>query len=271
MDLSVFSLEGRIAIVTGAASIRGIGRATALALAKAGADVVVADINLSGGDYDLEGTAAEIVKLGRRSRAIKTDIADETQVIDLINQTVREFHGLDIMVNNAAVGALYPTPDISRDIWDKMMNINMRGCHNCCLAASKVMKERGKGAIINIGSVSGLKYTANQYAYGLSKAGIRFITHWLGKDLVQHNIRVNGIAPGMVDTDINRHDLAGIVKEDHTGKAKMEQRSGLPPFFPPFGRICQPADVANVALFLASDAAAYIAGQVIVVDGGMSN
>jgi NAD(P)-dependent dehydrogenase (short-subunit alcohol dehydrogenase family) len=269
LDLSLFSLEGRVAIVTGAAGVRGIGRATALALAGAGADVVVADINLNGADFDLEGTAAEVRKLGRRSIAVRVDISDENSVNSLMNKAVQEFGKIDIQVNNAAVGAMMPTPDIPREQWDKMMNINVRGCHNCCLAAGKVMMQQKKGAIVNISSISGIKYTPNQYAYGVSKAGIRYITTWLGRELVQHGIRVNCIAPGMVETDINDHDIAQVIKFERS--AMKAPPPNIPGFRPPFGRICQPADIANVALFLVSDASGYVSGQTIVVDGGTSN
>jgi NAD(P)-dependent dehydrogenase (short-subunit alcohol dehydrogenase family) len=269
LDLSLFSLEGRAAIVTGAAGIRGIGRSTAVALARAGADVVVADINLTGGDFDLEGTAAEVRKQGRKSVAARVDISDENSVNSLMNKAVQEFGKIDIVINNAAVGAMLLTPETPPEQWDKMMNINVRGCHNCCLAASKVMMQQKQGAIVNISSISGIRYTPNQYAYGISKSGIRFITTWLGRELVQYGIRVNGIAPGMVETDMNNHDIAQVIKFERSAMKKPP--AGMPGFHPPFGRICQPSDIANVALFLVSDASGYISGQTIVVDGGVSN
>jgi NAD(P)-dependent dehydrogenase (short-subunit alcohol dehydrogenase family) len=273
MDLGSFSLNGKTAIVTGAASAKGIGRAIALKLAGAGADVAVCDVNVEGQDFNLAGTAEEIRKLGRRSLALKTDISDEKDVDSLIEKVVREFGTVDIMVNNAGVGAMLPTIEINRAQWDKMMDINVRGCHFCCLAVSRVMKEKKRGSIINISSISGIKYAPNQYVYGISKAGNRFITTWLARDFIPYNIRVNGIAPGMVETEINAHDIARQIRFDHTGKAA----AGRPPTSGRFagvtfpqGRVCQPEDIANVALFLASDASAYVSGQVIVVDGGVS-
>jgi NAD(P)-dependent dehydrogenase (short-subunit alcohol dehydrogenase family) len=265
--VNAFLLKGKKAVVTGAASIKGIGRAIALTLAEAGADVVVADVHLMGNDYDLKGTADAISKIGRRSLALKVDISDEKDVNKLIDKTVDEFGTIDIMVNNAGVGAMMESPEINRAYWDKMMEVNVRGCHFCCLTAGRIMKEKQKGSIINIGSISGIKYTKNQYVYGISKAANRFITTALAKDFLPYNIRVNCIAPGMVETEINAHDLARQVTLDQSGKTgnKMS-RGGM---FPQ-GRICQPQDIANVALFLASDASAYVSGQIIVVDGGVS-
>jgi NAD(P)-dependent dehydrogenase (short-subunit alcohol dehydrogenase family) len=263
-----FSLEGKTAIVTGAAGAKGIGRAIALTLAQAGADVVVADVHTEGQDFNLAGTAEDIRKLGRRSLAVKTDISSEKDVDNLINQTVGEFGTLDIMVNNAGVGAMLRTPEIDRAYWDKMMDINVRGCHFCCLAAGKIMKEKKQGSIINISSISGIKYSPNQYAYGVSKAANRFISLWLARDFIPYNVRVNCIAPGMVQTDINAHDLAQQIKFDQSGKTGAPRSFSGAGF--PQGRVCQPQDIANVALFLASDASVYISGQVIVVDGGVS-
>jgi NAD(P)-dependent dehydrogenase (short-subunit alcohol dehydrogenase family) len=262
-----FSLEGKTAIVTGAASAKGIGRAVALTLAGAGANVVVADVNLEGQDFDLEGTAEAVRQLVRRSLALKVDISHENEVDNLIGKTVGEFGAVDIMVNNAGVGAMLPSVEIDRAHWDKMMDVNVRGCHFCCVAAGRIMKEKKRGSIINITSISGIKCSPNQYVYGISKAANRFLTTWLAKDLIPYNIRVNGIAPGMVETQINAHDIAQQIKFDHSGgPAKRPLSGGV---FPQ-GRVCQPQDIANVVLFLASDASVYISGQVIVVDGGVS-
>jgi 3-oxoacyl-[acyl-carrier protein] reductase len=268
---SIFSLEGRTALVTGAAGARGIGRATALALARAGADVVVADIHLRGDDFDLEGSADLVRQCGRRALGLPVDIADRQSVDDLFQKAVAEFGGLDILVNNAALGAMAAYSEVTREQWDRTMETNLRGCHNCCQAASKIMIGQKRGNIINISSTSGFRYTPNQYAYGVSKAGILQITRWLSKELVAHHIRVNCVAPGMVETDINQHDIAGKIKTAFPRPpGAAGGPSGPPGLVLPFGRICQPEDIANAVLFLACDASAYISGQVIVVDGGMS-
>jgi NAD(P)-dependent dehydrogenase (short-subunit alcohol dehydrogenase family) len=262
--MSNFMLENRVAIVTGAASVRGIGRATALTLAKAGADVAVCDVNVAGQDFDLEGTAAEIRRVGRRSLAVKVDITHENEVNTFVRNVAREFGRLDIMVNNAAVEAVTPDVDVPQELWDKVMSVNTRGCHNGCIAASKIMKEQRQGSIININSICGLKWAPLYYAYGISKAGIRQITTFLGKELSKYNVRVNGIAPGGIDTDMNNHDIGGSgIKLDHSCK-------GIDKKTLPMGRVGQTSDIAGVVLFLASDLSGYVTGQTIVVDGGGS-
>jgi 3-oxoacyl-[acyl-carrier protein] reductase len=270
MENSPFSLEGKKAIVTGAASARGIGRAAALALAQAGADVVVADINLNGADFNLEATADLVRACGRRSLALQVDISRPESVSNLFQKTLAEFGALDILVNNAAVGAMQPYLEVTPDRLDRMLDVNVGGCHNCCQAAARIMIEQKSGSIVNISSTSGFRYTPNQYAYGITKAGIIQITKWLSKELVKHNIRVNCVAPGMVETDINQHDLEGKIKTHFPGKSGAPGGAFPPGFVPPFGRVCQPADVANIILFLSSPASGYVTGQTIVVDGGMS-
>ncbi len=265
MVSSSFTLEGKVAIVTGAAGTRGIGRAIALTLAGAGADVAVCDVNLSGQDYDMEGTVEAVRKLGRRCLSGKVDISNESELEAFVKRVVREFGALDIMVNNAGVGALTPSIEVDFTLWNKVMTINARGCHNGCIAASRVMKERGGGSIINISSTSGIKALRSQYVYGVSKAAIIQITRWLGFDLGQYNIRVNSIAPGGVATDINSHDISGFnIKLDHSAKPAENKPGGQP------RKIAQPDDIAGVALFLASDLSRYVTGQTIIVDAGSS-
>jgi NAD(P)-dependent dehydrogenase (short-subunit alcohol dehydrogenase family) len=263
MTNSKFSLEGKIAVVTGAAGARGIGRATALMLAEAGADVAVCDVNVSGRDFDLEGTAEAVRKIGRRSLTGRVDIADEAGVNDFLQKVAQEFGTLDIMVNNAAVGALTPSYEVNEDLWNKVLHTNMRGCHNCCTAAARIMKAKGRGSIINISSISGLRWLPSQYVYGVSKAGIIQITRWLGRELAASNVRVNSIAPGGVATDINSHDIGGFNRKPESSAGPAEKpKTAL--------KFAQPEDIASVALFLASDASGFITGQTLIVDGGSS-
>jgi 3-oxoacyl-[acyl-carrier protein] reductase len=275
MGLGDFSLEGKTAVVTGAASTRGIGRAIALALAGAGADVAICDINTEGQDYDLAGTAAEIRKLGRRSLAVKVDISDEKDVEDFIEKTVAEFGTVDIMVNNAAVGAVVSYQDVTRAQWEKLLYTNIVGCHNCCLAASRVMVAKKHGSIINISSTTGTGAAPTFYAYGVSKAGINQVTITLARELARHNVRVNAVAPGGIDTDISSHDIVNPVpaseRYKHSAGMMKEQGppSGMAGFSMGLGRIGKPEDIANTVLFLASEASSYITGQVLIVAGGM--
>jgi NAD(P)-dependent dehydrogenase (short-subunit alcohol dehydrogenase family) len=267
MDLSIFSLENRVAIVTGAASTKGVGRAAAIALAKAGADVVVCDVNLTGDDYDLEATAAEVRKQGRRSLALKVDITSEADVKTLVERTALTFGTIDILVNNAAIDTYLPWTDDNKDLWDKMMAVNVRGCHNCCKAVSKIMMEKKKGAIVNVNTITASKWAPHLYLYSISKAANRFITQYLARELAPFNIRVNGIAPGNIDTAMGDHSIGeNSLHVDHSMKSY-----GIDPAKTlPIGRICKPEDVANTILLLVTDAAGYIIGNMIQIDGGTS-
>jgi 3-oxoacyl-[acyl-carrier protein] reductase len=271
MGLDDFSLEGKIAVVTGAAGTRGIGRAIALALTGAGADIAVGDITTEGQDFDLAGTAAEIRKLGRRSLALKVDISSEKDVDSFIEKVVAEFGTIDIMVNNAAVGAVVSYQDVTRAQWENLLHTNIIGCHNCCLAASRVMIAKKRGSIINISSTTGMVAAPIFYAYGVSKAGLNQITVMLARELARYNIRVNAVAPGAVETDISAHDIVNPIPASERFKPLQgTPGQGSPSAFSSgMGRIGKPADVANTVLFLAADASSYMTGQVLVVAGGM--
>jgi 3-oxoacyl-[acyl-carrier protein] reductase len=263
MSIQSFQLEGRVAIVTGAGGTRGMGRAIALTLADAGANVAVCDLNVKGEDFDLDGTAEEIRKLGRRSLSVQTDITDKISVDNLFKMVLRELGTVDILVNNAGVFGSRPFLEDNSNQWEKVMNVNLKGCYLCSQAASKIMVERKKGNIINIASISGMRAVPGQFVYGISKAGIIQLTRWLGQELGPHNIRVNAVAPGLIATNLTQHVLEGTPafdeKEFHKGFAART----------PLGRVGSPEDIANVVLFLASDAAGFVTGQTIVVDGGV--
>ena len=271
MGVPSLSLEGRVAIVTGAAGLRGMGRATALTFADAGADVAVCDLNVKGETYDLEGTAEEIRKLGRRSLAIQTDVTKESDVTSLVEKVVQEFGTIDILANVAGVSAHETLMDMTRDLWDKAMDVNLRSVLICCQAAGKIMIERKRGSIINWTSIGGM-LIGSASAYGIAKAGLMVLTGWVARELAPYNIRVNAIAPGGVATDFGRHRIGRPPWEVSPGRqARPEgteqgrpQQSGAP-----LGRSGEPGDIADVALFLASDASRYITGQTIVVDGGV--
>jgi NAD(P)-dependent dehydrogenase (short-subunit alcohol dehydrogenase family) len=266
MSIPSLSLEGRVAIVTGAGGKRGIGRATALTFAEAGADVAVCDINVTGETFDLEGTAEEIRKLGRRSLAVKADLSKDDDVDNLVARTVKEFGTIDLLANVAGMSIHVPFMETTREIYDKAMDANLRSQFICCQKVGKVMIEHKRGNIINWISLSAYK-TGRAFVYGMAKIGATALTAWVAKELAEHNIRVNGIAPGLVRTDLGPHGIHTVhfrpPSEDKQAHPMDAMGKNLP-----LGRICEPQEIADVALFLASDASRMITGQIIIVDGG---
>ena len=262
----MFSLEGKIAVVTGAAGIRGIGRASALTLAKAGADIAVCDLNTDGDDFNLEGTAEEVRRLGRRSIASRVDVSHENEVNDFVAKVVRELGTVDILVNNAGIAASESFPEDSDDRWDKIMGVNLKGNYWFTRAAGKIMIDRKKGAIVNIASAAGMRHVPGQFIYGISKAGIIQMTRWLGRELGRYNIRVNAVAPGATVTDMKRHFLDSTMT---ISREEMDRQMDKVSERIPLGRRGSPQDVANAVLFFASEASGYITGQTLLVDGGL--
>jgi NAD(P)-dependent dehydrogenase (short-subunit alcohol dehydrogenase family) len=246
-------LTSKTAVVTGGR--RGIGRAIALALAGAGADIVIADVVAD--DGQLEGVAAEIKALGRQCLAVRADISSRDDVEAMVRRALEKFKKMDILVNCAGVWipgqTLIETPE---ENWDKVIDTNLKGTYFCCREAGKAMVRQNGGNIINISSQVGLNPGAGGGAYSISKAGIIMLTRQLALELGANNIRVNALAPGIVKTDLNR----GV-----WGDPEAERRLSLEV---PLGRLEEPEDVARAALFLASDDSGYITGAVIPVDGG---
>ncbi|MFC2015050.1 SDR family NAD(P)-dependent oxidoreductase [Chloroflexota bacterium] len=252
MGISEFSLEGKTAIVTGGK--RGIGRAIALAIAESGADVVIC--SRTSKDGELETVAGEIQKLGRRSLALQADISRKADVNNLVQRTIDEFDKIDILVNNAAIYKQAPFLELSEEEWDETININLKGYYFCCQAAGKRMVKQGKGNIINLASTSAVKATIDDGVYSISKAGVVMLTKILALELASHNIRVNAIAPGWVNTIMTE---PWFNDPDFLKQAVAET---------PLGRIADPDDMSGAALFLASDASSHMTGQTITVDGG---
>lgn len=250
--LNLFRLTDRTAIVTGAG--RGIGKAIALALAEAGADVVVTARTVA----EIEATAAEIRVTGRKSLAIPADVRESNQVANLIDRTVSEFGHLDIMVNGAGGTFYSPALELSEKGWDAIIRENLKSAFLCCRAAGQVMAKQKTGCIINISSISGLGPYPSGAHYGASKAAIVSLTQTLAMELAPYNIRVNAIAPATVITE----GVAQIFKEH---PEIMEQRIRLVPL----KRLGYPQDVAAAAVYLASDAASYITGEVLMLRGGL--
>lgn len=236
-------------------SRRGIGRSIALALAGAGADLVVCDLITK--DGKLNEVAEEIKRLGNNSLALKVDVARRVEVERMVQRTVSRFGRIDILVNCAGVWIAGQTLlQCNEDDWDKVINVNLKGTYLCCHAVGKIMVKQKTGNIINLSSQVGLNASPGLGAYAISKAGIIMLTKQLALELGNHNIRVNALAPGVVKTDFNK----ALWKDTRTAK----QIAGSIPL----GRLAKPDDIAGSVLFLASDDSSYITGAVISIDGG---
>ncbi|MFC1914434.1 SDR family NAD(P)-dependent oxidoreductase [Chloroflexota bacterium] len=251
--LSKFSLEDRVAIVTGSGS--GLGKGIALAFAQDGAHIVVAELDASKG----KATAEEVRALGRKALPIATDVLDSEQVKVLVDKTVAEFGRIDILVNNVGGTPAKRAPVVfmPEDVWDGILNLNLKGTFLCSRAVSRVMMDQGSGNIINISSRAGLMPFPSQAPYGVAKAGIVNFTGSLALQLAPYHIRVNAIAPTMVATrNTGHHRYLGDMDE-------RVQKRGVP-----LGRVGRVEDIALAAIYLASDASDYVTGITIPVMGG---
>jgi 3-oxoacyl-[acyl-carrier protein] reductase len=242
------ALSGKVAIVTGGA--RGIGRTIALMMAEAGADIVLCDIL-----DEVNDTASEIENMGRKALALKKDITKIDDVQDLIKETVAQFSRIDILVNNAGITRDNIILRMSEQEWDTVLNVNLKGTFNCLKATAKVMIKQKYGKIINVSSVVGVMGNVGQANYAASKGGVISLTKSAAKELAARNITVNAIAPGYIETEMTK-----VVSE----KAREAFLSVIP-----LKRPGTSEDVANAIIFLSSDSANYITGQVIHIDGGM--
>ena len=243
-------LEGKVAFVTGGS--RGIGKAIALTLAEAGADVA---INYAGNVAAAEEVAAEIRKMGRRALILQGDVSKTEIAAEMMDAVVAEFGHCDILVNNAGItrdGLLMRMKD---EDFDAVIDINLKGVYLVTKAVSKIMMKQRSGHIINMTSVVGVIGNAGQTNYAASKAGVIGFTKSCAKELASRGITVNAIAPGFINTD-----MTDVLPE----KVKEAMVTQIP-----LGRMADAEEVATVATFLASDFANYITGQVINVDGGM--
>ncbi len=257
MDISQFSLEGKVAVITGGS--RGIGEATALGFAKAGADVVVTSRKLP----ELERVAQAVEDLGQKSMAIATHVGRLDQIKNLVDQVVAEFGRIDILVNNAGTSIAGAAIDLDERAWDALMNINLKGVFFLSQTAAKVMKDNGGGKIINVSSINAFRPAFPTCTYAISKAAIMMATKTMAKEWAEYNIRVNAIAPGSIETAL-LNAIWYNLSEDDTKKAKEITAAGVP-----LKRIGDPKEIADVMIFLASDASSYVTGQTIVVDGGV--
>ena len=250
MNLSMFSLEGKVALITGGS--RGIGRASALALADAGASVVVSSRKIA----DLEPVAEQIRAKGVKGAAIAAHNAkmEDSQV--LIERVMKEFGRIDILMNNAGTNPYYgPLMDQDERTWDVTMNVNLRGLFFLSQLAARAMKAQGGGCIINTASIGGLR-AGELGVYSVTKAAVIMLTQVMAKEWGQHNIRVNAIAPGIIKTR-----LSEALWKDPAVNAKAVATI-------PLMRLGEPEEIAGAVVFLASPAGSYITGETIVIDGG---
>jgi 3-oxoacyl-[acyl-carrier protein] reductase len=243
------SLNDKIALVTGAA--QGIGRDISLGLAKDGANVAICDVNLEAA----QKTAGDIEAMGRKSLAVKANVASSAEVTAMIDQVVATFGRIDILVNNAGItrdGLILRMKD---EDWDLVLSINLKGSFLCTKSALKYMTKQRSGTIINIASIVGAMGNAGQANYVASKAGLIGLTKTIAREYSNRNVTANAVAPGFIDTAMTQA-LSEQVRADLAKQI-------------PLGRLGSSEDVANAVRFLASPAAAYITGQVIHVNGGM--
>jgi gluconate 5-dehydrogenase len=252
MSIEMFKLDGKVAVVTGGS--RGFGKAMALGLADAGADVVVA----SRTQADLDTVAEEIKAKGRKALAISTDTTDKDSIKNLAAKTIEEFGKIDILVNNAGQGTNVPFLNMTEEQWDQIINVNLKGYFLCTQVIGGFMFKAKSGRIINISSAMGSYPLPFLTHYAASKGGINAFTKCLAQEWANRGITVNAIAPSYFETDINKDSMAN----EAISKLIMSKT--------PLNRWGKVEDLVGLVVFLASDASSYMTGSVIPVDGGWS-
>ncbi|MFC1478221.1 3-oxoacyl-[acyl-carrier-protein] reductase [Candidatus Margulisiibacteriota bacterium] len=242
-------LKDKVAVITGSA--RGIGKAIAVAMAKQGADIVVSDINTE----MAEATAKEIAQLGVKTTALGLNVANTADTEKFFEQVVEKMGRVDILVNNAGITRDTLLMRMKEEDWDAVLAVNLKGVFNCTKAAMKTMLKQRSGKIVNIASVVGVIGNAGQANYSASKGGVIALTKTTAREVSSRGINVNAIAPGFIASDMT---------DKLSDNVKTEIRKNIP-----FGDMGTPDDVADAAVFFASDMAKYVTGQVLCVDGGM--
>ena len=245
-----FSLKGKVALVTGGS--RGIGEATAIGLAEAGADIAIASRKLP----DLEKVAEKIKKTGKKCMPVAAHVARLDEINNLVGKVIAEYGKIDILVNNAATNpTMAAAIDIEERAWDAIMNLNLKGLFFLSQAVAKVMKEKGGGIIINVASIAGITPDVLPI-YSISKAGVIMATKVMAQQWGQYNIRVNALAPGLTKTRFsevlwNNPDIAQVALGRN-----------------PIPRVAEPEEMVGAIIYLASNASSYVTGQTLALDGG---
>jgi len=244
-------LKNKVAIITGARG--GIGLGIAEEIAKEGARVVIADINLK----DCEKACKKLEKKYKgKTLAVKVDVSKKEEVEEMVKQTVKKWGRLDIMVNNAGIVKFIPITETSEEDWDLILKVNLKGVFLCSQAAAKQMIKQRRGKIISIASIAGLVGFENIGAYCASKGGIIALTKEMALELAKYNIKVNAIAPGVIKTKMTE----AMLKDKKTRENLLAQT--------PMGRVGKPEEIGKAAVYLASDDSDFVTGHTLVVDGG---
>ena len=242
-------LKTKVALITGAA--QGIGKAVTLVLARHGADVVVADVNIE----KAQETAREVEALGRAAMAVRVDVTHLEDVEKMVEAAMQRFGKIDILVNNAGIARDKLILRMTEEDWDTVLNVNLKGTFNCTKAVIKHMSKQRSGKVVNIASVVGMMGNPGQANYSASKAGVIGLTKTVAREFAARGINVNAIAPGYIQTPMTE-----VLPE----KAKEELKRLIP-----MERLGQPEDVAHAVLFLVSETSSYITGNILNVNGGI--
>lgn len=254
--LDRFTLDGETAIVTGAA--RGLGKEMATALAEAGADVAVVDIDIE----TAESTASAIAETGVDTAAVEVDVTDEAEVEAMMETVAERLGPIDVLINNAGIAANEPAEEMAYDTWQRTLDVNLSGVFLCAKHAGRRMLDRGEGRIINIASMSA--YNVNvpqpQVGYNASKAGVLMVTKSMAVEWADRGVRVNAIAPGYMRTDLVEEVLEADPEMERTWVENT-----------PMGRLGRPDDLRGIVVYLASEASSYVTGEIVRVDGGYTS
>ncbi|MBW1847346.1 MAG: glucose 1-dehydrogenase [Deltaproteobacteria bacterium] len=249
-------MKEKIAIITGGSD--GIGKETALLFGREGATVVIADYDAEKGKEVIN----QLKKVYIESLFIKTDVRESIQVQEMVEQIVKQYGRIDVLINNAGVAGVVPVTELSEEDWDRVVDTNLKGVFLCCKYAIPYMIKNGGGVIVNMGSVLGFVGRLRASAYNASKAGVIMLTKNMALDYVDFNIRVNAICPGYVETEIVRRYIKGCEEPEKTYRELVNLH--------PMDRLGRPEEIANGILFLASSESSFMTGSCLVMDGGYS-